>query len=88
MNAITPPSPSMRHFDQAALFAEACLSQSLIKVTKATSSLLEAVFLEYARYLHSLQLTRGARHYCNKAGEKGGQLLEQLMPTSRPIRIM
>lgn len=73
----------MRYFDQAALFAEACLDQSLLKVTsKGTSALLEAVFLEYARYLHSLQLTRGVRHYCNKAGEKGEQLLGQLL--SRP----
>lgn len=73
----------MRHFDQAALFAEACLDYSLIKHTQATGPLLEAVFLEYARYLHSLQLVRGVRHYCNKAGEKGRQLLEQLIPTSR-----
>ncbi len=77
----------MRHFDQAALFAEACLDRSLIRITKATGALLEAVFLEYARYLHGIQLVRGVRHYCNKAGDKGEQLLGQLMPSSRPVII-
>lgn len=76
---------SMRRFDQATVFAEACLAQSLLPRTKATSALLEAVFLEYARYLHSLQLARGLRHYANKAGEKGAQLLQQLNPV-RSIR--
>ena len=76
----------MRYFDQAALFAESCLEYNLIDQTRTTMPLLEAVFLEYARYLHSLHLKRGARHYCNKAGEKGGQLLEQWMPSSKSLR--
>ena len=39
--------------------------------------LIEAVFLEYARLLESLGLTRGMRYYCNLAGENGMQLLEE-----------
>ena len=34
-----------------------------------TAPLIEAVFLEYARYLKSLSLLRGMRYYCEKAGE-------------------
>ena len=41
--------------------------------------LIEAVFLEYARYLWSLGLSRGVRHYCGRAGENGKQLLEQYL---------
>ncbi len=39
--------------------------------------LIEAAFLEYARYLHGLGFIRGMRYYCGLAGEKGGQLLAQ-----------
>lgn len=41
------------------------------------ASVIEAVFLEYARYLQSLGLSRGMRHFCARAGEKGKKLLEQ-----------
>jgi len=39
----------------------------------------EMVFLEYARYLQSLGLTRGMMHYCGKAGGKGTELLDQYL---------
>lgn len=41
------------------------------------ASVIEAVFLEYARYLQSLGLSRGMRHFCARAGEKGKKLLDQ-----------
>ena len=72
----------MRHFDQAAVFTESCLEYKLIKKTKDTAPLIEAVFLEYARYLNSLSLLRGMRYYCEKAGEKGEQLFKQLYKNS------
>ena len=46
-------------------------------LTPPPAPLIEAVFLEYARYLWSLGLSRGVRHYCGRAGENGKQLLEQ-----------
>ena len=58
----------MRHFE-AVVFAESCLEYKLVKI-KDTAPLIEAVFLEYARYLNSLSLLRGIRYYCEKAGEK------------------
>ena len=68
----------MRHFDQAAVFTEACLEYKLLKKTEDSAPLIEAVFLEYARYLNSLGLVRGTRYYCEKAGEKGEKLFQQL----------
>lgn len=68
----------MRHFDQAAVFAESCLEYGLVKMTDDTAPLIEAVFLEYARYLNSIGLVRGMRYYCHKAGENGEKLFEQL----------
>ena len=68
----------MRCFDRAAVFAESCVEYGLLQQGKEkTGSLLQAIFLEYARYLLSLGLHRGFRHYCNKAGDKGQQLLQQ-----------
>ncbi len=74
---------SMRHFDQAAVFTESCLEYKLVRITEDTAPLIEAVFLEYARYLNSLGWTRGVRYYCDKAGENGEKLFQQLhKPTS------
>lgn len=68
---------SMRCFDQAAVFAECCLEYGVLQRSKETTPLFHAIFLEYARYLLSLGLERGFRHYCNEAGDKGQQLLQQ-----------
>lgn len=67
----------MRCFDRAAVFAECCLECGVLQHCKETTSLLQAIFLEYARYLLTLGLHRGFRHFCNKAGDKGQQLLQQ-----------
>jgi hypothetical protein len=68
---------SMRFFDLAAVFAESCLEYGLIRRNKDTSSLIEAVFLEYARLLEVLGMRRAMRYYCNLAGENGQLLLEE-----------
>ena len=49
----------------------------------STAPLIEAVFLEYARYLDNLGLKRGMRYYCNLAGEKGQQLMEEYLSPHR-----
>lgn len=68
---------SMRYFDRAAVFAECCLEYGVMSHGKETTPLLQAIFLEYSRYLLSLGLHAGFRHYCGKAGDKGQQLLQQ-----------
>ena len=46
---------------------------------------MEAVFLEYARYLENQGLPRAMRYYCNLAGEKGSLLLaDHLTPKKSP----
>lgn len=67
----------MRCFFRAAVFAEACLEYGVLEHGKRTTPLLQAVFLEYARNALSLGLHRSFRHYCNSAGDKGQQLLQQ-----------
>ena len=57
----------MRHFDQTTVFAESCLEYRLVKKIIDAAPLIEAVFLEYARYLNNLSLLRGMRYYCEKA---------------------
>ena len=68
----------MRYFDRAAIFAECCLEFGVLSQgSRESAPLLQAIFLEYARHLLSLGLHRGFRHYCNRAGENGQQLLQQ-----------
>ncbi|CAL1537683.1 unnamed protein product [Lymnaea stagnalis] len=77
---------SMRNFDKAALFLEACIQFDLLKLVDQTQSLYEAIYLEYARYLINLGLGQAAEYYCHKAGEKGQQLLKEveiLFPSGR-----
>ena len=69
--------PSMEHFDQAAVFVKSCLEYKLVKKIKDTAPLIEADFLEYARYLNSLSLLRGMRYYCEKTGEKAFPTIAQ-----------
>uniref|UniRef100_A0A8D0AIT4 WD repeat-containing protein 11 n=1 Tax=Sander lucioperca TaxID=283035 RepID=A0A8D0AIT4_SANLU len=54
---------SMRHFDRAALFIEACLKYGV---------------MEYARMLRSLGLREGAALWASRAGSAGQQLMEEL----------
>ncbi|GFO31567.1 WD repeat-containing protein 11 [Plakobranchus ocellatus] len=69
---------SMRNFDRAVLFLEACLEFDLLQETEHTKLLFQAVNLEYARYLINLGLGQAAMFYCHKAGERGEQLLKEV----------
>ncbi|XP_025096054.1 WD repeat-containing protein 11-like [Pomacea canaliculata] len=69
---------SMRCFDRAACFIEACIEFGVLAKTNDTGPLFEAVFLEYARYLINLGHGKGASHYCSQAGEKGSQLHQEV----------
>uniref|UniRef100_A0A3B3CGA0 WD repeat-containing protein 11 n=1 Tax=Oryzias melastigma TaxID=30732 RepID=A0A3B3CGA0_ORYME len=62
---------SMRQFDRAALFIEACLKNGVME-------LIEAAFVDYARLLRSLGLREGAALWASRAGSAGVQLMEEL----------
>uniref|UniRef100_A0AAY4ESP9 WD repeat-containing protein 11 n=1 Tax=Denticeps clupeoides TaxID=299321 RepID=A0AAY4ESP9_9TELE len=64
---------SMRQFDRAALFIEACLKYGVME-------LIGAAFTEYARLLRSLGLKEGAVLWASRAGGAGEELLEELGP--------
>ncbi|XP_061914606.1 WD repeat-containing protein 11 [Entelurus aequoreus] len=69
---------SMRHFDSAALFIEACLKYGVMEVNDSSNKLIEAAFLEYARLLRSLGLREGAALWASRVGTAGEQLMEEL----------
>ncbi|KAK3729030.1 hypothetical protein RRG08_005403 [Elysia crispata] len=69
---------SMRNFDRAVLFLEACLEFDLLQDTEHTRMLFQAVYLEYARYLINLGLGRAAKYYCCMAGDRGQQLMKEV----------
>ncbi|KAK2143923.1 hypothetical protein LSH36_799g00015 [Paralvinella palmiformis] len=66
---------NMRHFDRAALFAEACDEFGLLDNNQEMKSLKELIFLEYGRYLLHLGNHKACDHYCHLAGDKGKQLM-------------
>ncbi|KAL0964187.1 hypothetical protein UPYG_G00320450 [Umbra pygmaea] len=63
---------SMRYFDRAALFIEACLKYG------SPHKLIGAAFVDYARLLRTLGLREGAALWASRAGDTGEQLLEEL----------
>nr|DBA15151.1 TPA: hypothetical protein GDO54_004399 [Pyxicephalus adspersus] len=69
---------SMRCFDRAALFLEACLHCSAFEITDESNKLISSVFADYARSLRSLGFTQGALRFARKAGEAGTELLSEL----------
>uniref|UniRef100_A0A3P8UH49 WD repeat-containing protein 11 n=1 Tax=Amphiprion percula TaxID=161767 RepID=A0A3P8UH49_AMPPE len=73
---------SMRHFDRAALFIEACLKYGVMEANDSSNILLEdpllSAFLDYARLLRSLGLREGAALWASRAGSAGEQLMEEL----------
>ncbi|XP_069609757.1 WD repeat-containing protein 11 isoform X3 [Ranitomeya imitator] len=69
---------SMRCFDRAALFLEACLQNSAIEISDETNKLISAVFADYARTLRSIGFTQGALHFALKAGDGGAELVSEL----------
>uniref|UniRef100_A0A3P8WMM1 WD repeat-containing protein 11 n=1 Tax=Cynoglossus semilaevis TaxID=244447 RepID=A0A3P8WMM1_CYNSE len=69
---------SMRQFDRAALFVEACLKYGVMEANDSSNKLIEAAFLDYARLLRSLGLREGAALWASRAGSAGEQLMEEL----------
>ncbi|XP_010210770.1 PREDICTED: WD repeat-containing protein 11, partial [Tinamus guttatus] len=69
---------SMRYFDRAALFVEACLKYGAFEVNDDTNKLIHAVFADYARSLKILGFKQGAILFASKAGETGKDLLTEL----------
>ncbi|CAL8300204.1 unnamed protein product [Merluccius merluccius] len=72
---------SMRYFDRAALFIEACLKCGVMEANDSTNillSLIGAAFADYARLLRSLGLREGAALWASRAGSAGEELMEEL----------
>ncbi|XP_056326423.1 WD repeat-containing protein 11 [Danio aesculapii] len=72
---------SMRYFDRAALFIEACLKYGVMETNDDINKLVGAAFVDYAKLLRSIGLNQGAAHWASRAGEAGKQLLEDLSQT-------
>ncbi|XP_054019507.1 WD repeat-containing protein 11 [Dryobates pubescens] len=69
---------SMRYFDRAALFVEACLKYGAFEVNDDTNKLIHAIYADYARSLKLLGFKQGAILFASKAGEAGKELLTEL----------
>lgn len=69
---------SMRYFDRAALFIEACLKYGVMEANDSTNKLIGAAFVDYAKLLRSWGLREGAALWASRAGGAGEQLLEEL----------
>uniref|UniRef100_A0A8B9FEB8 WD repeat-containing protein 11 n=1 Tax=Amazona collaria TaxID=241587 RepID=A0A8B9FEB8_9PSIT len=67
---------SMRYFDRAALFVEACLEYGAFEVNDDTNILFLKFY--YARSLKLLGFKQGALLFGSKAGESGKELLTEL----------
>ncbi|KAF6112264.1 WD repeat domain 11 [Phyllostomus discolor] len=76
---------SMRYFDRAALFVEACLTYGALDVCEDTDRLTSAVYADYARSLKSLGFRQGAVLFASKAGAAGRDMLGELQsPRQEP----
>ncbi|NXU59656.1 WDR11 protein, partial [Turnix velox] len=71
---------SMRYFDRAALFVEACLKCGAFELNDDTNilSLKSCLSIYYARSLKLLGFKQGALLFASKAGESGKDLLMEL----------
>uniref|UniRef100_A0A8D0BDJ2 WD repeat domain 11 n=1 Tax=Salvator merianae TaxID=96440 RepID=A0A8D0BDJ2_SALMN len=69
---------SMRYFDRAALFVEACLKYDTIEVNEDSKKLIHGIFADYARSLKMLGFKQAATLFASKAGEAGRDLLNEL----------
>ncbi|XP_056005072.1 WD repeat-containing protein 11-like [Ostrea edulis] len=68
----------MRQFNRAACFSAALEEFGLLDQGQDNVSLVEAVYLEYARLLANLGLRAPAEYYCQRAGSKGNQFREEV----------
>nr|XP_040127783.1 WD repeat-containing protein 11 isoform X2 [Ictidomys tridecemlineatus] len=69
---------SMRYFDRAALFVEACLEYGALEINEDTEKLTTAIYADYARSLKNLGFKQGALLFASKAGAAGKDLLSEL----------
>ncbi|XP_038613665.1 WD repeat-containing protein 11 isoform X2 [Tachyglossus aculeatus] len=69
---------SMRYFDRAALFVEACLKYGTIEENEDTNKLIHVIYADYARSLKVLGFKQGAALFALKAGAAGKELLTEL----------
>ncbi|XP_022080580.1 WD repeat-containing protein 11-like isoform X4 [Acanthaster planci] len=69
---------SMHYYDRAGMFAEACTEFDVLPDTEEIRTLLEKVYLEYARYLLALGNRKAYGYYCNKAAEKAQKVNQDL----------
>lgn len=76
---------SMRYFDRAALFVEACLRYGALEVGQDTERLISAVYADYARSLKSLGFKQGAVLFASKAGAAGRDLLNELQSPKQEL---
>lgn len=67
----------MRQFQLAARYLEVCEKHSLVDMETMTS-LSNAIYLECARHMMSLGNKESAIYYCDRAGEKGKQLKQEV----------
>uniref|UniRef100_A0A673MRV4 WDR11 TPR domain-containing protein n=1 Tax=Sinocyclocheilus rhinocerous TaxID=307959 RepID=A0A673MRV4_9TELE len=72
---------SMRYFDRAALFIEACLKYGSSLTTASPHKFIGAAFVDYAKMLRSIGLKQGAVLWASRAGEAGKELLDELSQT-------
>uniref|UniRef100_A0A7M4ETT2 WD repeat-containing protein 11 n=1 Tax=Crocodylus porosus TaxID=8502 RepID=A0A7M4ETT2_CROPO len=79
---------SMRYFDRAALFVEACLRYDAIEVNEDTNILLLKSCGDYARSLKTLGFKHGSIQFASKAGAAGKDLLNELeQPKQEPSQV-
>ena len=70
---------SQRHFDRAMLFVESCREFGFqLEKTDESRVLVESIFLEYARFLLNLGLTKASEYYCRQAGQRGQSMLTEI----------
>lgn len=67
-----------RMVERAALFLDACLEQGALPPQEPSSALYQSVWLDYARYLHSIGNKRASLHYCGLAGELAADLRKEV----------
>ncbi|XP_073690368.1 WD repeat-containing protein 11 [Garra rufa] len=76
---------SMRYFDRAALFIEACLKYGVMETNDDINKLIGAAFVDYAKLLRSMGLKQGAVLWASRAGEAGKELLDELSQTEGTV---
>ncbi|XP_029466396.1 WD repeat-containing protein 11 isoform X4 [Rhinatrema bivittatum] len=77
---------SLRCYDRAALFAEACQSYGVLPDSEDTDKLVRTVFSDYARSLRSLGFMQGAILFARKARALGKDLLDELQKPTEELQ--